>query len=133
MTAMATKKVGKGPTRGERAGVASRNDLALAHGITAHRDGRLLADELDRIETVEICREIVMNSHRWVFEKPSRRITSQFEVTPSPGPAASEEVGPVRDGKREGVRMRTFRSSRWMKRSGPSPWPVAPWWTPDLS
>jgi hypothetical protein len=141
---------GPGSRRGERAGVASagvllfplspdrllvmmRDDLALAHGIAAHRDGRLLADELDHIETAEICREIVMNSHRWAFERPSRRVTLQFEISPSPGPAASEEVGPIRESNREGYLMRTFRPSRWMNRSGPSPWPVARWWAPDLS
>lgn len=137
---------GPGSPRAERAGVATagvilfplspdrllvmmRDDLALAHGITVHRDGGILADELDHIETAEVCREIVMNAHRWAFEKPSRRVASQFEIPRSPGPAASEEVGPVQDGEREGILMRTYRPSRWRNRLGPSPWPVARWWS----
>jgi hypothetical protein len=139
---------GPGSPRGERAGIATagillfplspdrllvmmRDDLALAHGISAHRNGRILGDELDHVETAEVCREIVMNGHRWAFERPSRRMTLQFDIPPSPGAAASEEVGPVKEGNREGVLMRTFRPSRWKNRSVPSPWPVARWWAPE--
>jgi hypothetical protein len=138
---------GPGSPRGERAGVATagvilfplssenvlvmmRDDLALAHGIDAHRSGGILADELNAVEAIDVCREIVMNAHRWVFDRPGRDLASHFHIPPAPAAAAVEEVGPAGDGDSEGVLMRTFRQSRWTNHEGPAPWPVSRWWQP---
>lgn len=140
---------GPGFPRGERAGVATagvilfplspqhilvmmRDDLAAAHGIYAHRSGEILSDVLDHVETAEVCREVVMNAHRWAFERPSKRVACQFQIPAAPEAAVTEEIGQVNDGNKDGVLIRAFRPSRWKNRVGLSPWPVARWWQPDV-
>lgn len=139
---------GPGSPRGERSGVATaglvvfplspdrllvmmREDLASEHGVSRHREDAVFAEELDHVENAEICREIIMNAYRWGFERPGRRVAAQFYVPAESESAVLEEVGPIREGDKEGVLMRTFRTTRWKQWTVPPPWPVARWWWPD--
>lgn len=117
------------PLSPDRLLVMMRDDLALAHG---YRPGAIYEGDLDQAETVEICREIVMNAYRWAFERPRGRMAGKFQIPSSDQAVAVEEMGPIKAEGREGVLIRSFRPSRWAGRLGPSPWPVARWWIPSL-
>jgi hypothetical protein len=79
------------PLAPDRLLVMMRNDLALAHDLNAYADGRILYDDLDHAETLEVCRDIVMSAARWAFERPKATVASRFEVPPLPQAAAFEE------------------------------------------
>lgn len=138
---------GPGLPRGERAGVATagvmlfplspdrllvmmRRDLAKAHGLRGFEEGLIAKDDLDHVETVEVCREVAMNADRWVIERPRGRMAAAFKIPPLTQPAAIDEVGPIKEGDREGRLLRSYRLSRWANRLAPSPWPVERWWLP---
>lgn len=134
---------GPGSPRDERAGVATagvvllpldpghvlalfRSDVAEALG---HRPlPHIGTDELDGIETVELCREVAMSAHRWTFERPTKRVAVKLSVPPAPEAASTEEVDAVIDDDPERRVIRTFRRNRWYNADIFAPWPVRRWW-----
>jgi hypothetical protein len=136
---------GPGLPRHERAGVATaavvlfpldpshvlalfRDDVAVRLGVRGPW-GRIARGVLDPIETVDLCREVAMNAHRWAFERPSKRRAAKFQIPPLPEPSSVEDVGPIQKGDREGRLIRSFRSNRWRNALVNARWPVETWWS----
>lgn len=134
---------GPGHPRGERPGVATAAAVVFpldpAHVLVLFRDDiasglgslapptHVLRGQLDALETTELSREIAMNAHRWVFERPSKRIARRFAVPEAPEAFSTEDVGPL-TGAGEGARLfRNFKRTRWHN-APQAPWPVASWW-----
>jgi hypothetical protein len=118
------------PLRPDRLLVMIREDIAVANGLPGRLAGTVFADELDHVETVEVCREVVMNADRWAFERPSGRMARRFDIPERGEAAVFEDVGPIRENGRDGALLRSFRRSRWANRELPAPWPVDRWWPP---
>ena len=100
-----------------------RPDIALAIGYQ-HFD----TDQLDYLETFELCTELKAHSERWCFEHPRQRVAARLWVPPAPQIEALERMGSLETGDGTGELYRTSRSTRWGKYSSPPPWPVSRWW-----
>lgn len=134
---------GPGQSRDQRAGIATagvilfplapthllvmmREDLAIANGYAPL--GTVNTDELGYVETVDVCHELVMNSHRWAFERSDKSLVPRFHVPKKPAAMATEEMGPIQDGNSTGTLIRTYAPNRWAHHPARSMWPVTRWW-----
>lgn len=121
---------GPGFSREERAGLATAKVILLPLGPES-----LLAmfrpdvkpegpSELDLHEVAEVNREILANTSRWAFERPSRRATLGLRVPPPARPFTTEGPFVVEHGDEERHIYRNFKPTRWAAEPD-TPWPVA--------
>lgn len=135
---------GRGSPRTERAGAATagvvlfpldpghilamfRNDIAEALGYRLH-PGQIGRGRLDHLETIELCREVAMNAHRWTFERRNKRVAVKFRIPRLPEPFSLEDVASIQAGGSEGSLVRGFKRNRWANSDGPGSWPITSWW-----
>ncbi|MEX2440401.1 MAG: DUF4238 domain-containing protein [Actinomycetota bacterium] len=133
---------GPGTPRDERAGVANagviifpldpthllammRTDLAVAHGMPP---GQIFERELDRVDAVDVCKEVSMNAHRWSIEQPTLSMAELFPIPTAPEAWAMEAAGTVEEDGQKGVVYRNYKPTRWKDHPFPAAWPVASWW-----
>lgn len=81
---------------------------------------------LNTLELADVNRELIANSTRWVFEKPSRQIGMRIRL-PGPQPPLVNEhhQGSQAEGH---VVYRQYQPTRWAA-APHTPWPVTRWWT----
>jgi hypothetical protein len=124
---------GPGLPRGERAGVGNAAvvlfPLAPDALLAMFRPDVPLpaAFGLDHADIAEVNREIVANSARWAFERPSRDVAVRLQIPPPAEPTAVQTfTNPDRPNE---TLVRNFRPSRWSNAEIVPDWPVARWWT----
>ncbi|WP_322769425.1 DUF4238 domain-containing protein, partial [Frankia sp. Cr1] len=83
--------------------------------------------ELDHAETLDLNREIIANSVRWVFDQPSRRTAEKLRVPLAP-PALGEDEPVEVVNVRGGRAIRVYQPTRWDGADLVPDWPVARWW-----
>lgn len=131
---------GPGHPRNERAGLESAGAvvfpltpgmaLVMFHSDRAAELGvsgeQLPIGELDHAEVIELNREIAMSCHRWIFERPGKRIGARLKVPPDPGTVVVEKRPDLQAIDRpDGEVIRVFNRSRW---PSSAQWPIASWW-----
>ena len=131
---------GPGHRRDERAGLETSGVvvfpltpglvLVMFHPVRAARLGvpldHLPVAELELPEVHELNREIAMNCHRWIFERPTKRVGPRLQVPPDPGSAVFEERPDLQAiDHPEGEVIRVYGNTRWPPGA---PWPVDAWW-----
>jgi hypothetical protein len=125
---------GPGTPRDRRGGVA--NAGAILHPLSPSRllvmfhpalepRGPLA---LDGLETLDINREILANTHRLAFDQPQRRFTEKMPVPPPPE-LPLLPVGPIPwPNQEQGDLYMLAKRTRWASVKSPPPWPVERWW-----
>lgn len=131
---------GPGHRRSERAGLDSAGavvfpltpgmGLVMFHPERAARlglpDAQLPVAQLDHAEVFELNREIAMSCHRWVFERPGKRVGARLQIPADPGTAVLEERPDLQAiDQPDGEVIRVYDQTRWRSAA---PWPVASWW-----
>lgn len=125
---------GPGTQRDERGGLATAG--VILHPLSP---SRLLAMfhpalkptgtlALDRLETIDINREILASATRWAFDQPDRKFTEKMPVPP-PAPKTLLPEGPIPWADQErGDLYKYSKRTRWASSPDPPPWPVDRWW-----
>ena len=112
------------PLAPDRILLAVRRDLALLLGLPFGPNS-VVVDELDIVETFEMCHELAMSATRWAFEYPERRVLSHLGVPRLPDPVSVDTYESL-DGDSELVRM--FSHTR-LRDAGPwFDWPLGRFW-----
>lgn len=130
---------GPGEPRVQRSGVATAAlimfplnpgaFLAMWHPDVPDVAMRELGRRVDDSETIDLNREVIGNSTRWVFERPDKQVSLRLKVPPLPELLMGWERTPVVDKSgREGTLIRSYRPTRWAQTQPPQPWPVPLWW-----
>ncbi len=123
---------GPGQPRAERPGVATAGVVIFplapdAVLVMFRRDlAPSGAHELDHAETAEVNLEILANSSRWAFERPSRNMARHRRVPQVAAPTEIERIGLEPDTDNELIR--TYRPNRWANAELQPDWPVARGW-----
>lgn len=120
-----------GQDRSERPGLADSRivvfPLAPDHLLVMfrHPPGSSALVPLTLSEIAQINHEILANSARWAFERPSRRTAIALRVPLLP--PATEMVEHQVTGRANTSIIRMFRKSRWAGDAHPPQWPVPRW------
>ena len=83
---------------------------------------------LDRLETLDVNREILAATHRLAFDQPHRRLIERIPVPEAP-PKTLLPEGPIPwESPERGDLYRWVKRTRWATSPNPPPWPVPRWW-----
>jgi hypothetical protein len=82
-------------------------------GIPRHPSLGITYAELDHAATLDVCREIAMNAHRWTFERPTKRVGMGLKIPPAPKPGGVEDAMAVKNDRGHGNLVRFYRQNRW--------------------
>lgn len=125
---------GPGANRRERAGINTAGAVIFPLSpsfllVMFHpdMDVRPSSFGLDRLEVLDINREILAATSRWAFERPSRHVTEKMKVPPAAPYYARERPISVQ-GDENRKFFRSYRPTRWHNEVVVPPWPVPRWW-----